>query len=211
VALIRSYRVPFSRAVFTKGVINVLWLSPTTFISVIKFFIENELHDYEMRLEKRINLPRWKDWFRPKFMPQRTGRTFSSANTVCGTFASLPVDYFSSLLIRRSHTRPKRCPTNCVARVLSILPADALPRATPETRSTKFIFDGPVAGNELRAILSHHFHPCSTFEFGHSVFNMPVPMERKINWLGHARYLDTVVLPRTTVSGGKYSRSNRGL
>jgi hypothetical protein len=39
----------------TKGTINVLWLSPTTFISPVKFSIESELHDYEMRLEKRVD------------------------------------------------------------------------------------------------------------------------------------------------------------
>jgi hypothetical protein len=178
---------------FTKGDISVLWLSPTIFISPIWFYcVDVYLHDYTLIFEKRIDLT-WIQccvyslsafegggWDEPTPFPAPFFQHLT---------ARLPANFFSTLTLQRNRTRIERCPVDCIVQFLSLFPIGVLSQPMTEEQSTKFILDGCITADELRVILSHHFHPTAILEFPRYSCDKSVSSEVMIDLLNKSQYL----------------------
>jgi hypothetical protein len=167
--------------------VNVLWLSPTVFISRMKFCVSNSfVHDYKVVIhETRCYVI-----------------ALSAFGEVPGEPSPLPIMFFRHLM----ETLPSyyrfdclgfergqhRCPVDYVIEFLSMIPSDNL---------KEVVVGGLININELRTILSYHFTPYMELGFGGIPFDDSIPIEALMGLLKESPHLRLVELPWQLING----------
>jgi hypothetical protein len=143
---------------FSESRINILWLSSTIFISPILFCTHHDvLPDYTIGFQDRS-----KDSFTPcrvYSLSAFQGGVVREPSLLPLLFlehltATLPVDYFSNLFLRRIRNKLQFCPIDCIVRFLSIMSSSDLREVTHEERETTFELDGRRAWSYIVSSLS---------------------------------------------------------
>jgi hypothetical protein len=181
--------------------IDVLWLSPSIFISSFMFFVgvrARSLLDYCVICDEQSST-----FLHQRSAPLRATALCSFEGDEQGDPSRLPLEffhhvttllpagYFDKIALHRKH--PRRCPVDIITRFLSIVPTHAAPiRAAIYGEST-------ITRDELQHILSYQFHPTTKLEFGRYSFNWFVSLTDLSDLLKDARYLRAVKIPRDLV------------
>jgi hypothetical protein len=158
--------------------IDVLWLSPTVFISGVAFYIANQMiNDYEVTF-KGISccITQLQAFDRVEF----------------DEHSPLPIDFFrhlapcehESVWVNRNHSHPNRLPGNCIVRLMTVLPSKA-----------RIFLDGRLNIDELRVVLSFPFPPNVTLSFGFDPFDDSVSLDALMELLKAATDLRHIELP----------------
>jgi hypothetical protein len=158
--------------------IDILWLSPTVFISGVKFRIANQIHDYQVTFGGIICYITQ--------LPAFDQVEFDEPSP-------LPVDFFQHLApseqeymlsLDRGSARPKLFPADYMIRLMSALPARCIS------------FGGLINVDELRVLLAFPFHPNGILSFTESPFDDSVSLDTFMELLKTAPYLHYLILPR---------------
>jgi hypothetical protein len=160
--------------------IAVLWLSPTVFISGVKFRITDEVHDYALNFgEIRCYITQ---------LPAFDQVAFDEPSPLPIDFFQhlVPTERFACIFVDRSCVNPKRFPADYIMRLMSTIP----------TKS--FFLGGLLNSDELRHILSHPFQEDEELSFSPSQapFDNSVLLEVLMALLVEAPYLRRIELPR---------------
>jgi hypothetical protein len=178
--------------------IDVLWLSPSIFISSFEFFVgvrERSLLDYSVICnDERSN--RGDVLLRATALGSFEGDEKGGPSPLPLDFfhhvtTLLPAGYFDKIGLQRKH--PHRCPVDIITRFLSIVPTHAAPiRAAIYGEST-------ITRGELQHILSYQFHPAMKLIF--DIFSMDESVSLTIlsDLLKDARYRRAVEMPMDLV------------
>jgi hypothetical protein len=172
--------------------IDVLWLSPTVFISAVKFQTTNQMiHDYEVTFEGIscfiTQLPAFDQVafetpsplpisFFQHLAPSPLLKTYSQR--------SAPRTHNACLTLTRNHFHPKRLPAVFMGPLMAVFP------------SGKLIFlGGPFKSDELRVVFSFPFHPLDTLDFSEDPFDDSVSLDVLMELLKTAPFLRRIELP----------------
>jgi hypothetical protein len=193
--------------------VDVLWLSPTVFLSPLQISVQEEegpvprvfydcAIDFLLREEENteksvvfrvysLSSLLLEDRDEPSLLP------FQFLQHVT---ALLPANYFSSIVLRRVVRAAQRCPSDHLLQFLAAVPNGPIQEATLGGRSTSVVLfgGGSITRDEFAAILSHPFHPSAKLEFDNWPFHDGLPM---IEVLKDAQCLRSVKIP-VQMSGG---------
>jgi hypothetical protein len=171
--------------------IDVLWLSPTVFLSFFALCDEDAgefSYDCSIAFQRREG-GAMKGYFflvyslssffegevdEPSLLP------FQFFQHVT---AFLPVNYFSSITLYRVGIHPERCPVGHLLQFLGIVPTGCCARFILNGRSS-------ITKDELRAIFSFPFHPDVKLGFDHYPFRESVPMIEMLRGVQHLRAIE---------------------
>jgi hypothetical protein len=184
--------------------IDVLWLSPSVFVSTLEFKDGNpHLH--------RFDRPSFHDcsvefWTRDSEEPLEI-HLYSLLSFLAGeqdepsllpfqffqhVTALLPADYFALISLYRMHD-PQRCPIASMLQFLAIVPHGAMRQVPSVACGTRVFLAGTLTITELKAVLAHPFHPSVKLEFDSFPFDdNSVPL---IEMLKEAEHLRSVKIP----------------
>jgi hypothetical protein len=160
------------------GDINILWLSPTVFISSVKFLETDQVQDYTVGLGGR----RWSITQLPAFDEVEFDEP-----------SRLPIDFFGHLApseklgtleLDRSSSHPNRFPVDYMMRLMSLVPL-----------AGEVVLGGLINIDELREILSYQFQPVVKLSFSDAPFDDSVSLDVLMELLKTAPYLRHIELP----------------
>jgi hypothetical protein len=196
-----------------KAKITVLWLSPTVFVSPLVLCDEHEGEfsfycSIEFLLQKE-NIVRRRQQIVEYTQTTVKFLVYSLSSFLEGEVdepsllpfqffrhvtALLPVNYFDGIGLDRIGAHPERCPLDHLLQFLKIVPTGSTQQVVTVACCTTVILngDGSITQDELRAIVSHPFHPDVKLEFDDYPFSGPVPM---IEMLRDVQYLRSIKIP----------------
>jgi hypothetical protein len=202
----------------TKTNIDVLWLSPTVFLSPLHISV---LDDQEVGFPfRRVFYDCTVDFL---LRGEENGdksvmfRAYSLSSLLDGdreepsllpfqffqhVTALLPADYFSTIILGRVDGAPERCPSDHLLQFLAVIPNGSVQEATAVGGCTNVVIWGgySITRDELQAILSHPFHPSVQLGFDEHPFRGELPEFPflglpLIEMLKEARCLRSVQIP----------------
>jgi hypothetical protein len=171
--------------------LEVLWLSPTLFISSIRFAVRGALLlDFGIMFltqapeERRLLFAYSLKSFQESELDEPSSL---SLEFFCHLTALLPVQYFMRIMLCRFSST--RFPTRFFVPFLSIIPRDAAgtPPATEERRAT-FLLTGEFNKDDLQAIFSRRFHSEVRLGFVSNLRHESVSIGLFVDLLQHARH-----------------------
>jgi hypothetical protein len=157
--------------------IDVLWLSPTVFISVVKFLIANQMiHDYEVTVGCTTCFITQ--------LPAFDQVAFEKPS-------SLPIFFFQHLApsahcltFARNRFHPKRLPESYMGSLFTVFPT-----------GKRIVLNGPINSDELRVVLSLPFHQLDTLSFSDDPLDDSVSLDVLMELLKTAHDLHRIELP----------------
>jgi hypothetical protein len=181
--------------------IDVLWLSPTIFISCFEFQLGGTCpYDFRVDFNDGDHEVRFFVYSLSAFGSEQRVPCSSLPIDFCRhLIALLPVNYFS-LVGLSSWNGLKRFPLEYFLQFLSIIPPDAQqmpPRRADFSWTTIDLLLGQkkVNKDDLRAILSHQFHPAVKLSLFDGGFDESVSKDVFCNLLQEAPHLRAVEIP----------------
>jgi hypothetical protein len=162
-----------------QGNIDILWLSPTVFISSLNFCIPHQVHDYEVGFGgTRCSITQLAAFDQVEFDKP----------------SPLPIDFFrhlapseliGTLELNRSSVHPNRFPVGDMMSLLSAF-----------SNASLFILGGLINIDELRVLLAFPFHPRGILSFTKDPFDGSVSLYTLMELLKTAPYLRNLIVPR---------------
>jgi hypothetical protein len=151
--------------------IDILWLSPTVFISAVEFRIHHhQVHDYEVGIGSIFCFVTQLPAFHQEAFDEPSPLSIDFFQHL----APARDDYLS---LKRSHLHPRRFPADYMVRLMSDI-----------TQSKDIVLEGPfINKDELRVVLSSSFHPNATLSFGEAPFDDSVSLDVLMDLLKTAR------------------------
>jgi hypothetical protein len=182
--------------------IDVLWLSPSVFISAVDFELPGADgdpmpdHDYVVHLTEKQHGREFR--FYAFSLSWIEGNGFAAPSPLPlqllgHVAANLPDGYFKMLELYMSCERiDERLPVECLLHFVSIVPGD--PTSPPVQNDTIELKIGTKMNfSDLQELFSHHFHPLVELSFLQS--DISVPLSAFLHLSRHAPHLRTVNLP----------------
>jgi hypothetical protein len=192
----------FGEITDARAAIDVLWLSPTIFVSTLWFYSPNcDLNDCRITFARQEEDGEKEFQFflysLPSFVRGEPGELshwpFQFFRHVTEL---LPVGYFTSIYLdllydQKSETTPP-CEIAYMLEFLNIVPNGA-------TQTLVLGGDHTITVEDLRTILAHRFHPCVMLQFDRNPFiNDSVPL---IEMLTEVTHLRSIQIPKQSFGG----------
>jgi hypothetical protein len=179
---------------------DVLWLSPTVFISRLYFYINmRNCSEYSICFERRHSkVTRCHVYLLSCFEEEAVSVTPSLCPLPLSFFrnlvADLPADYFTRICLDDLNPQPGA--GNFYTQFLSIIRYDAPLGATAKGDSgTIFVLKGAISSDDLSVIFSHQFNPFVRLSFQENRFYTLVTFSDFNSLLRESRYLRALDLP----------------
>jgi hypothetical protein len=178
--------------------INILWLSPTVFISNEFFVVAGRpASEYRVSFQQRESneLVAYYAYSLSSFRDTESSECLTLPIAFLShVVASLELSYFSEICFER--TRRERCPIDSAVQFLSMFPQD--PPTAANVWTVCKLYSTFLNADDLRRILSHRFHPFVILSLGPDVLEGSVKLSEFLSLLRESN-LRAVQLPHRMI------------